>query len=289
MRPSILSLMLACLACGIPQGTPAGERAPARWGSYSFDLVDEAGRVLPTFSHQGRTYVLGSVGRRYQIRVRNDSGRRVEVVVSVDGRDVMDGGPSALARRGYLVDGHSDVTIDGYRLSQGSVAAFRFGTVPRSYAALEGDPRDVGVIGVAVFPEREPAWAPYRSREAGEKADRHGPQSPAPAAPEAPAGEAPRSSGVLAEKRPGLGTEFGEERPSPVRQVFFERARPRPDVVLSLRYDDRAGLLAAGVDVDGRRSCEAATRQGADPFRRDGGFAPPPAGWSPSRGTPPGA
>jgi hypothetical protein len=286
MRRSILSLTLACLACGIPEGTPAGERAPARWGSYSFDLVDEAGRALPTFSHQGRTYVLGSVGRRYQIRVRNDSGRRVEVVVSVDGRDVMDGGPSALARRGYLVDGHSDVTIDGYRLSQGSVAAFRFGTVPRSYAALEGDPRDVGVIGVAVFPEREPVPAPHRSQATAEKADRHGP--PSPASP-APADEATRSSGALAERRPGLGTEFGEERASPVRQVFFERARSRPDVVLSLRYDDRPGLLAAGVDVDGRRSCEAATRRDADPFRRDAGFAPPPAGWSPSRGTPPGA
>jgi hypothetical protein len=205
-----------------------------------------------------------------------------EVVVSVDGRDVMDGGPSALGKRGYLVDGYSQVTIDGYRLSAGSVAAFRFGSVPRSYAAREGDARDVGVIGVAVFAEREAAPPPLRSLVPQEKGESVRP--PSPAAPGSDA--AARSSGALAERRPGLGTEFGEERGSPVRQVHFARARPDPDVVMSLRYDDRQGLAAAGVDVEGRREGDARLRRNADPFRRDAGFAPPPAGWSPSRGCP---
>lgn len=274
MRVTTLLFCATCVACSIPVETPARELAAARSGSWSFTLVDEAGQVLPTFNLQGRTYVLGASGRRYQVRVRNDSGRRAEVVVAVDGRDVLDGGPSSIEKRGYLVEAHGEVVIDGYRLSQSAVAAFRFGSVSRSYAALEGDARDVGVIGVAVFPERNPRPALMRDSLSREKS--------------ASAEPAPRSEEALGaarpERRPGLGTEFGEERDSRVRQVSFERASARPEVMLSLRYDDRAGLLAAGVDLDAGRRCadDARLRRTADPFRRDVGFAPPPAGWTPA-------
>jgi hypothetical protein len=88
------------------------------------------------------------------------------------------------------------------------------------------------------------------------------------------------------EQRPGLGTTFGEERDSLVRQVAFLRESSRPAVVLTLRYDDRAGLLAAGVDLDGRRcqDDDARLRRTADPFRRDARYAPPPRNWTPSPG-----
>ena len=60
MRVTRLWLCAACLACSVPAETPARENTPARSGSWSFNLVDEAGQVLPTFTHQGRTYVLGA-------------------------------------------------------------------------------------------------------------------------------------------------------------------------------------------------------------------------------------
>jgi hypothetical protein len=85
-------------------------------------------------------------------------------------------------------------------------------------------------------------------------------------------------------ERPGLGTEFGEERDSPVRLVSFERASPRPDALLAVRYDDREGLLAAGVDVDGSRWArhdDVWLRSTAEPFR--GSFAEPPPGWRAER------
>lgn len=90
----------------------------------------------------------------------------------------------------------------------------------------------------------------------------------------------------MASRRPGLGTEFGEEHESHVRVVSFDRASRRPDVVLTMRYDDRAGLLAAGVDVDRRGPDEAELRRTADPFRRSAGYARPPPGWC---GTPSGS
>lgn len=283
MRATTIALCIAIAGCSTPATTRARDVAPDRWGGWSLELVDEAGRVLPTFNHRGRSYVLGSLGKRYFIRVRNDSGRRVEVVASVDGRDVIDGGPSGLGKRGYLVDPYGTITIDGYRLSQESVAAFRFSSVPRSYAALEGDARDVGVIGVAVFSERErpPPPRPMDRALRSEAAPAPRAKGSADAAPQAPGAAAAEAQ---ATRRPGLGTEFGEEHESHVRQVSFERASARPEVVLTVRYDDRAGLLAAGVDLDRRWKDDAELRRTADPFRRDVRYARPPRGWSPYGG-----
>ncbi len=280
MRLTILAAFATAMACCGPAVTSARDDAPARRGEYSFELVDEAGRVLPTYAQRGRTYVLGSVGQRYLVRVRNDSPKRVEVVVSVDGRDVLDGGPAEWRKRGYLVEAHSTATIDGFRLSQDAVAAFRFGPVRRSYAALQGDVRDVGVVGVAVFTEREvlrappPVETPLRSERAAPPS-----AEPSGAARDAAPSPSAKNAEALAQRRPGLGTEFGEEHASHVRQVPFERASARPDVVLTARYDDRAGLVAAGVIADPRCD-EQDLRRNADPFRRDSGYAPPPRGWS---------
>ena len=276
MRTTTPWLLAAMLCLTLPLPSPARGDAPARQGGWSFDLVDEQGRSLPTFVHRGGTYVLGSAGQRYRVRVRNDSPRRAEVVVSVDGRDVVDGGPSSLKKSGYVVDAHGTAIIDGFRLSESAVAAFRFGTVARSYAALEGDARDVGIIGVAVFPERRPrrvalpesAPPGLRDRSAGAEAGSRSEEAPASA---------------KAAPRPGLGTTFGEEHDSQVRRVAFARESSRPEVVLKLRYDDRPGLIAAGVDLDpGRCGNDASLRRSADPFRRDYGFARPPNDWSPA-------
>jgi hypothetical protein len=289
VKPVVLALALA--ACAAPSTTPAQREAPARSGPYALELVDDAGNVLPTYPYRGRVYVLGSLGQRYLLRIRNGSGRRAEVVVSVDGRDVMDGRPASFEKRGYVVEPYGEVTIDGYRLSEASVAAFRFSSVPRSYAALKGDARDVGVIGVAVFPERPPLPRPYPppyqrydgERRSSERSEaKPGAAGPAEAQADAAPRSAPAPRDLGADRRPGLGTEFGEEHDSSVYQVSFERASARPEAVLTVRYDDRPGLLALGIDVDRWRwagSDDAGLRERAEPFRRSTSFAEPPAGW----------
>jgi hypothetical protein len=306
MRLASLAAASLVAACLLPDAASARPyESGARSGPWSVELVDESGAVLPSYFHDGRVYVLGSLGRRYLVRVRNGSPRRVEVVVSVDGRDVIDGRPASFSKRGYLVSPWGEVLIDGYRLSEAAVASFRFATVPRSYAARMGDARDVGVIGVAVFPEREvlrrpppPPYVPYaspggppeasRSEDHAARADAApAPLSaPPPSAGHAQAAPSPAPALEGAERsrkveRPGLGTEFGEERESRVVEVAFERARPQPDAVLALRYDDRAGLLALGIDVDRRGPGwrdEASLRERANPFRGSA-YAEPPPGW----------
>lgn len=132
----------------------------------SVELVGESGpRALVRAN--GNAYVVGTAGERYSIRVRNHTGRRLEVVASVDGLDVLNGKEASVKRRGYVVNGYDTLEIDGFRQSQGAVAAFRFGSVGESYAASKSDARNAGVIGVAVFNEYEarPSAEELRRRE----------------------------------------------------------------------------------------------------------------------------
>jgi hypothetical protein len=130
---------------------------PIHVGSGAFDigLHDEHGRFLSGFTAGGKEFVIGEAGQRYTIIVKNLTDARFEAVVSVDGLDVMDGKPAAVSKRGYIVEPHEEVEVDGFRQSVDQVAAFRFGSVRGSYANQKhGDTRNVGVIGVALFHER---------------------------------------------------------------------------------------------------------------------------------------
>jgi len=84
--------------------------------------------------------------------------------------------------------------------------------------------------------------------------------------------------------RPGLGTEYGEAVSSPTYEVEFVRANSsHPAVVLGMRYNDRDGLIAMGIDVDGPGYAywhEQELRRTADPFpAADRRYAAPPPGW----------
>ena len=261
-------------------------------GPYELQVLI-SGAPARAFRHDGETLVLGHLGERYTLRVVNHSGRRIEAVVSVDGRDVIDGKPADWhGNRGYLVPAWSSVDIDGWRLSQREAAAFRFSTVSDSYAAKTGNAREVGVIGVAIFPERwypprplyPPPPAPWNGglrdglegRERGKPAPHAEENEVGPGLPASPSGPVAHKSA----ERPGLGTEFGEAVSSQVTEVPFERALQRPDLVIGVRYDDRAGLVALGIDVDGGALTEAQLRRGAEPFPVvERGYAAPPPGW----------
>jgi hypothetical protein len=80
-------------------------------------------------------------------------------------------------------------------------------------------------------------------------------------------------------ERLGLGTEFGESRYSAANYTRFVRASERPVAVAELRYNDTAGLRALGILLDPTPDAdEIYTRETADPFPGDRGFARPPAG-----------
>jgi hypothetical protein len=273
-RKAIFAVILLALAGFVLMTVSASARSPT-WRprpqpSFSVTLQGEGGERLRTFQHAGQTFVLGDPGERYAIHIHNPTARRVEAVVSVDGRDAITGDSADfVSHRGYVIQPFGSVTIDGFRTSLERVAAFRFTDPENSYSARMGTPQNVGVIGVAFFSERqrEPQEIARRGRAKSAPAKRS-------AAPSAAAPSDERSSSARGETG-RLGTEFGESRVSSVTEVRFVRERSAsPDRLIVLRYDDASGLEARGIQVFGERPWRRAST-GPDPFPRTR-FAQPP-------------
>jgi hypothetical protein len=235
-------------------------------GYYSVEILVN-GRTCPVMNVHGRSYIQGHLGQRYVIRIHNRSPKRVEAVVAVDGRDVIDGRRSDLGKRGYVIAAYSYVDIDGFRLNMDEVAAFRFTTVPDSYASRMGTPWEVGIVGVAIFPEKTRRYIPRRplydrKSKPGWRYD----MDSSGAAERAPA---PQSK--------NLGTQFGERTYSAVSETRFIRQNSRwPAARLSIRYDDREGLCAIGVGS----FCYPPYRPPYEPpYEPPREFSTPPPGW----------
>jgi hypothetical protein len=267
----------------------------------AIQIVDQYGQDLPTYQHRAKTYVMGEYGERYQIKVTNLYGNRIEAVVTVDGRDVINGQSGAFHHRGYVINAYQSVLIDGFRQSQDQVATFRFSSPSNSYSSKMGSPQNVGVIGVAVFEENQPpvvyyptqtAKAPIEEQEEYAELDdgASGAEDDAPptsqpssvqgggrgdsthtelsAAPTRPSNRMAKMRRTESAKS-NLGTQYGESRYSASQKTTFERRTEQPSTVVSLYYDNYAGLVAKGV-------IRSRQQVGGSAFPAEEGFAPPP-------------
>ena len=132
-----------------PMQTAAGDLV--EWG------VKGGIGFLPTYKEggYGRRLVAGEQGSTYSIVVKNRCKSALEIVASVDGLDVQDGQSASFSKRGYVVEPGKTLEIEGFRTSYSRVAAFKFSSVSNSYANLRhGNTRNVGVIGIAVFTQK---------------------------------------------------------------------------------------------------------------------------------------
>lgn len=300
LSTSMLAFAPACASTSREAAFGTSGSAPQAHSPVSVAVESPDGVALPTFFHQGDTFVAGEDGARYDLRITNHTAGRVEVVLSVDGRDVISGELANFKKqRGYVLGPFESIRVDGFRQSLQHVAAFRFSGIEHSYSALRGTPQHVGVIGVAVFEERASrsrknvafAAGPAApgpdafpgspspqgtARAGGDARDDGAPraaEAQAPAAEPAPVADADAGRSAPASKsaaegfapppvpRNELGTEYGETQLSPVHEVEFKRKRPRkPDVVFAIYYDSLQGLAARGVPVGG------AVQHHPDPF-----------------------
>lgn len=279
----------------------------------SMAVVRTDGSSFPTFTDGSTTWLAGNEGERYDLHVQNHTSGRVEVVISVDGRDIISGKPGDYRKqRGYVLEPFGSLIVEGYRQSLDEIAAFRFSSLSDSYSARLGTPGNVGVIGLAAFAEkvREPrrakrAFQPVTTNPfPGEDVEFHGSDAAAEAAPapsgivgvggrsrpaekKASRGDA-RDEGGFAATEPSnrIGTEFGESKFSPVEEVEFKREnKKKPDQLLVLRYDSLDGLRARGIVTEPSWRPEPTPWHEPEPIRprprddRDFAKPPPPKDW----------
>lgn len=249
-------------------------------------IVDrETGATLPVHYAKGQYWVAGRPGARYAVSVRNRIGERVLAVTSVDGVNVLSGETAAWDQDGYVFSGYERHQIKGWRKSNREVAAFEFSNAANSYAGRTGRPNDVGVIGVALFREKQALQSPPQPDRTAQRRDKAksslpsieaqesesivpdrpsaeaGAPMPAPApranaqTSDTPSGDGSANSSKLsktapdevAPRTPKLGTAHGQRETSVTKVVTFERLRNAPHEVISIRYDTHDNLVAAGV------------------------------------------
>jgi len=300
------ALVLA-LAATPAQAYPLDEPYDGRWDRTAHgDLVDVQvlieGQPAPLYfapARWDRRYVQALRGRHYALRVTNRTGRRIGVLLAVDGLNVVSGERSRLRRDEsmYVLDPWESATIRGWRTSLEQVRQFVFVDEERSYAERTGQANgDMGWIRVLAFDERRPVvWLPRpRIRPvAGDEHDRldGARESETREAPlranEAPLAGADRAQGEgLGERRvaeksmagaPGMqslpraesypGTGWGERRLDPVRETYFVAAAS-PSDHLVFRYEYASSLQALGIRLSGDRL--------RDREQGELGFAQPP-------------
>jgi hypothetical protein len=298
--PSFVAAMLASAAL---QAMAVGRVA-------DINVIDRStGQTLPVYSHRGEYWVAGQPGAKYSIQIRNMRGPRVLAVTSVDGLNVLSGETADFGQSGYVFESSQRYGIEGWRKSDSEVAAFVFTANGDSYAERMGKPRDIGVIGVALFRERPPV-ALYSPPVIAAPAGASRQESPAPAelsdkfresssraAPMAEAKPAPSSAPAATQAdgssrktaptmeseriaalpapmpTPKLGTAHGERETSIVSRTQFVRNSSQPDEIIRIRYDIHANLVALGVIPSPRPSAVP------NPFPGALSYVPDPPFW----------
>lgn len=235
MQSTIRKLAVLCMA-GAALAAAAGAQAfqPPWPRDIEVEIVADDGDAFPLYSTSAssrsttyRAYVEAKRGARYGVRVHNRSKRRVGLVIAVDGRNILSGDKSYLrpSERMYVLDPRDEATYSGWRTGRNRINRFYFTDVDDSYAEAWGDRTAMGVIAVAVFPEREPIVVHRHRERAG-------------AMPAAPAESLGRSA------EPGTG--FGAEEYSPSSRVKF-RPESRPRARIFLKYEWRETLCRKGI------------------------------------------
>ena len=254
--------------------------------NYEFEVLVH-GSSAKEYYHQGSYYIEAKESTKFSLRMRNNSSNRVLFVPTVDGLSIMSGKEASFKSNGYIIDAHSSTTIDGWRTSDDKVAEFFFSSPKESYAKKISKGGNLGVIGCAVFKEKERVkviekivevekyipYPVYPSCPQKHYPDIQPPQwtcisglaqtcdynTSATSAGISNLVSTPTSSSfnaagnsvsafyTSAVPEAGLGTGFGEDKYSPVVTVDFDK-ESSPTEVFSMFYNTRKNLESMGIE-----------------------------------------
>jgi len=266
LRSRYRQCALTLTAVGMAVALAVGADPAAAMGRFgTLAVVSRSdGQVLPVYPKEGRNWVVGNPGQEYSLRFCNATGGRVLAVLSVDGVNAVTGDTASPAQSGYVMNPYECADIHGWRKNLSRTAAFYFTELPDAYATRTGRPENVGVIGVAVFRERQQpvVWKDMPGKIAAEsRRDAPAPRQEAAAAGGvgadsrasadafSPREEAERMAQAAPAPAPmsKLGTGHGRSEQSYAQVVRFERESPTPNETIAIHYDRRENLVAMGI------------------------------------------
>jgi len=190
------------------------------------------------------------------------TGRRVGVVVTVDGRNILTGKKSWLRsnEKMYLLEPYQTSVYKGWRTGKNRINRFFFTESGNSYAGRWGDKSAMGVVAVAAFYEKRRYRAPTYSSKSLRSAPMAAPRvAPAPAR-------------KFRKKEAGTGFGRTERSDSTTAQFTPER---KAAARFFYKYEWRSKLCKRGIIVCHNR------RPLPRPHNRfwketNSGYAPPP-------------
>jgi hypothetical protein len=192
--------------------------------------------------------------------------------MSVDGVNVVSGDTASPSQSGYVLGPYECADIQGWRKNMLRTAAFYFTELPDAYATRTGRPQNVGVIGVAVFREKQApiTWRPYKDKIASDIRRNMDEKAQSPAASSYGQDAQSNSDSVRSREQAAgrleaappmvqsmptpapeptskLGTGHGRSEDSPAQMVRFERESATPNETIAIHYDRRENLAAMGI------------------------------------------
>ena len=226
-------LSIVILIFGVSNAQAKKRHYNSNNGPVVIDVLDDRGRALSQYSADSRayktqrTYLEAKKGKRYQLRIRNTTNRRVGVVLAVDGRNILTGKKSHLRNneKMYILDPYETGRYKGWRTNKNHVNRFYFTSAGDSYSNAWGDRSAMGVIAVAVFDEKKRHYKKKHRNNLNKRS-------------------APSRRGYLADESTGTG--FGREEYSPTRRVHF-KANNQPSFKHFFKYEWRNTLCKQGI------------------------------------------
>jgi hypothetical protein len=234
------------------------------------------GRPLAEYYARGRTYIEALLGAEYELRLRNPSGDRVAVALSVDGLNTIDARhTSAWNASKWVIEPYQTITISGWQMSSERARRFYFTNERDSYGAKLGQTANLGVISAVFFRERRrvvPVTPPYPATRPGTLEDRQSSSAESRAPAKSRSGESARDSRAMT---PMLDDEYaatgiGRSVRHDVRWIDME-LDSRPAAEVTMRYEYYETLVRLGVIP--RHSREPKPLQRREDSR---GFSPEP-------------
>ena len=265
-----LPVFVFALASLLTPLVPSGAAFALDRESCSIEILID-GAPLQEYAARGTSYVEAVRGREYSVRLRNRTGERVAIALSVDGLNSIDARTTTASEaRKWILEPYGTITLDGWQTSTSTARRFVFTTEDRSYGSWLGRTKNLGIVAAAVFRQKRSLPIPIQGEERRQDSGADSRRAPEPsAAPSTEQRKSLESLGYLA------ATGIGREVDHNVVQVAFD-AEDAPSALLELRYEYRDTLVRLGV-VPPDRPCDTplSRRESARGFLEPG-FAPDP-------------